>query len=36
MPDPSFSEWLPPIIFLIVAAVAGLGLGALLTRMRER
>ena len=34
--DPSFSEWAPAIIFLVVAAVAGLGLGMLLTRMRER
>ena len=35
MPDPSPSEWLPPIILLVVAA-AGLGLGASLNKMRER
>ena len=35
-PDPSLGEWLPPMIFLGVAAAAGLGLGILLNKMRER
>ena len=36
MNDPSLADWGPPIVFLIVAGVAGLGLGILFTRMRER
>ena len=36
MNDPSFADWGPPILFLIVAGAAGIGLGILFTRMRER
>ena len=36
MNDPSLDDWGPPIFFLIVAGAAGLGLGIVLSRLRER
>lgn len=36
MNDPSLADWGPPIFFLVVAGVAGLGLGIVLSRLRER
>ncbi len=36
MNDPSLADWGPPIVFLIVAGAAGIGLGIVLNRLRER
>ena len=36
MNDPRLADWGPPIFFLIVAGAAGLGLGIVLSRLRER
>ena len=36
MNDPSLADWGPPFFFLIVAGAAGLGLGIVLSRLRDR
>ena len=36
MNDPGLADRRPPLVFLVVAGVAGLGPGILFTRMRER